>query len=178
MEAAVWHLYQELDRAGQPCLAADLAPVSWMWIISTHLRRDLHWYLTASSSQGIYRSWHHNRPRLLCQTVHPWNKKQTTLVHPAYSQKGGGVKAFSTCQETRATQSWAWNWEAPQTQYTKAIQTFHVLGFFYRCKRQQSLQDTFSEQKVLVNNQIGQVGYRGRWAHSVLLLKIKCNVKS
>lgn len=141
LEAAVWHLHQELDRVGKPCLAADLASVSWMWIISTHLHRDLHWYLAASSSQGIYRSWHHNRPRLLCQTVHPWNEKQSTLVHPACNQKGGGAAASSTCQETRVTQSLAglkvkaWDWEAPQTQCSMAIQTFQVLGFFYRCQR-------------------------------------------
>lgn len=173
LEAAVWHLHQELDRAGKPCLAGDLASVSWMWIVSTHLHRDLHWYLTASSSQGIYRSWHHNRPRLLCQTVHPWNKKRTTLVHPAYNQTGGGAAAFSTRQETRAIQSLAgvmmkaWNWEAPKTQCTMAIQTFQVLGFFFTAVLQsvlqrnlQSMQDTFAEQKVLANNQTGQVGDR------------------
>lgn len=122
-------------------LTADLASVSWMWISSTHLHRDPHWYLTASSSQGIYRSWHHNHPRLLCQTVHPWNEEQTTLIHPAHNQMGGGEEASSPLQETRATQSLAglmvkaWNWEAPQTQCTIATQTFHVLGFFYRCQR-------------------------------------------
>lgn len=134
--AAVWHLHQELDRAGKPCLAADLAFVSWRWIISTHLHRDPHWCLTASSSQGIYQSWHHNHPRLLCQTVHPWNEKQTTLMHAAYNHTGGGAAASSTRRKTRAAQSLAgfmlkaWNWEVPPTQCTMAIQTFQVLGFF------------------------------------------------
>lgn len=141
LEAAVWHPHQELDRAGKPYLAAALASVSQMWIISTHLHRDLHWYLTASSSQGIYRSWHHNHPQLPCQTVHPWKEKQTSFIHPACNGMGRGAAASSTHQETGATQRLAgfmvkaWNWEAPQTQRTVVTQTFQVLGFFYRCQR-------------------------------------------
>lgn len=72
----------------------------------------------------------------------------------------------------------AWDWEAPQTQCSMAIQTFQVLGFFYRCQRPAKCAGSFAEQKVLEKNQIAQLGERGGWTHSDLLLKIKGNVKS
>lgn len=75
----------------------------WTWTASTHLHRDLHWCLAASSCQGIYQSWLHNHPQLLCQIAHPWNEKQTALRHPAHSQVGGAA-ASSPCQEAKGTQ--------------------------------------------------------------------------
>lgn len=131
------------DGPEMPCLTADLTNTkktsrSWKWMVSTHLHRDLHWCLTASSSQGIYQSWHHNRPQLLCQTVHPWNEKQTALMHPAYNQAGGGAAASPPCQETRVTQclagfmakAWDWCWEAPQTAVCYGNPDLSGWGFF------------------------------------------------